>query len=138
MPQSKKDKPVTPDYEELVKFLVGPFLERPDSLRIDCEFLPTSNRVWVRMAFEGDDRGRFFGRGGRNIQAIRAILEGIAKTVGQSVCLDIYGFQGASKDSDLSGNSAGSGRGNVRGSRGPSSRVFRERPTRKPYREKSQ
>ena len=138
MPQPKKDKPASPNYKELVEFLVRPFLDRPNSLRIDCEFLPTSNRVWIRMAFEGEDRGRFFGRGGRNIQAMRSALEGIAKVAGQSVCLDVYGFQGSGKDGDFGGNSTGLGRGSPRSNRGPSSRTPRSRPARsRPYRERS-
>lgn len=80
----------SPDYFGLVKFLVQPFLESPDSLRLDCEQSNNNQRVWVRLAFEGTDKGRVYGRGGRNIQAIRIVLETAAKTAGQSLHLDIY------------------------------------------------
>jgi hypothetical protein len=83
----------TPDYAGLIRFLVQPFLESPDALRIDCEVLVNRSRVWVRLAFEGTDKGRVFGRGGRNIQAIRTVVDGIAKSAGQSVHLDIFGIQ---------------------------------------------
>jgi uncharacterized protein len=80
-----------PDYVGLVRFLVQPFLESPSSLKVDCEIIPSKPRVWIRLAFEGEDKGRVFGRGGRNIQAIRTVIEAAAKAAGQSVYLDIYG-----------------------------------------------
>jgi predicted RNA-binding protein YlqC (UPF0109 family) len=80
-----------PDYETLVRFLVHPFLESPDTLKLDCETFPNRSRIWVRMAFEGADKGRVFGRGGRNIQAIRTVLTAIAQMSGYSVHLDVFG-----------------------------------------------
>ena len=61
----------SPDFPGLVRFLVEPFLDSPDSLRIDCEENAAQAKVWIRIAFKGDERGKVFGRGGRNIQAIR-------------------------------------------------------------------
>jgi predicted RNA-binding protein YlqC (UPF0109 family) len=91
-----------PDYVGLVRSLVQPFLESPDSLSVDCEVFPSTARVWIRLAFEGEDKGRVFGRGGRNIQAIRTVLTAAAAAVGQSVHLDIFGGQGStSMDSDM-------------------------------------
>lgn len=81
----------SPDFPGLVKFLLEPFLESPNSLKVDCEISSTRPRVWIRLAFEGEDKGRVFGRGGRNIQAIRAVIEAAATLAGQSVYLDIYG-----------------------------------------------
>jgi uncharacterized protein len=82
---------VPPDYESLIRFLVQPFLESPDALRLDCETSPNKTRVWVRLAFEDVDKRRVFGRGGRNIQAIRTVLSAIAQLAGQSIHLDVYG-----------------------------------------------
>ncbi|MGG6265742.1 KH domain-containing protein [Leptolyngbya sp. AN03gr2] len=84
-------KSATPDYAGLIRFLVQPFLETPDALRVDCEVLVNGSRIWVRLAFEGTDKGRVFGRGGRNVQAIRSAIEGVAASAGQTVSLDIYG-----------------------------------------------
>lgn len=81
----------TPDYVGLVRFLAEPFLEDPGSLRVDCEFSGNRSRVLIRVAFSGEDRGRVFGRGGRNIQAIRTVLKATAAIAGQSAHLDIYG-----------------------------------------------
>jgi hypothetical protein len=80
-----------PDFTNLVRFLVKPFLEEPESLKVDCEISRSRSRVWVRLAFEGSDKGRVFGRGGRNIQAIRVVLDAAAKLAGYSAYLDIYG-----------------------------------------------
>lgn len=88
----------SPDYVELVKFLLEPFLESPQSLKVDCEISPRKARVLIRVAFEGEDKGRVFGRGGRNIQAIRSVLQAIAQVVGYSVHLDVYGGQPASRE----------------------------------------
>ncbi|MBW4441536.1 MAG: KH domain-containing protein [Plectolyngbya sp. WJT66-NPBG17] len=92
-------KPEIPDYAGLIRFLVQPFLETPDALRIDCEVLSNGSRIWVRMAFEETDKGRVFGRGGRNVQAIRSAIEGVAKSAGQTVNLDIHG-SGQNRDTD--------------------------------------
>ncbi|MGB3516426.1 MAG: KH domain-containing protein [Elainellaceae cyanobacterium] len=82
----------TPNYEALLRFLIEPFLEQPATLSIDCEYMPTSNRVWLRVAFEESDRGRVFGRGGRNIQAIRTVLRITAQSAQQIAHLDVYGL----------------------------------------------
>lgn len=102
MPDPAAHKPssqsVAPDYAGLVRFLVEPFLELPESLRIDCEVSPSKSKVWVRLAFEGSDKGRVFGRGGRNIQAIRSVLEAAAQAAGHSAYLDVYGSQATGRN----------------------------------------
>ena len=80
-----------PDYAELLRFLMQPFLDTPTALRVDCEKCADGTRIWVRMAFEGADKGRIFGRGGRNVQAVRDVLNGVAKAAGQTATLEIYG-----------------------------------------------
>ncbi|NDJ19772.1 KH domain-containing protein [Myxacorys almedinensis] len=84
-----------PSYADLTRFLMQPFLDSPEALRIDCETCADGSRIWVRLAFEGADKGRVFGRGGRNIQAVRAVLNGVAKAAGQTANLEIYGGQQA-------------------------------------------
>lgn len=84
-----------PDYSGLVRFLIEPFLESADSLKIDCETSENAARVWIRVAFEGEDKGRVFGRGGRNIQVIKTVLAAAAACAGHSAYLDIYGSQPA-------------------------------------------
>ena len=80
-----------PDFEALVRFLVTPFLETPDALRLDFEPLSNGQRLWIRVAFDGEDKGRVFGRGGRNIQAIRKVLKATGALHNCSVHFDVYG-----------------------------------------------
>lgn len=89
---------VEPDYIELVKFLVKPFLETADALRVDCEHLAGGKRVMIRLAFDASDRGRVFGRGGRNIQAIRRIVGAAAALAGSQARLDVYGESAPSSE----------------------------------------
>ncbi|MDY6783167.1 MAG: KH domain-containing protein [Cyanobacteriota bacterium] len=88
---SSSPQNASPNYAGLVRFLIEPLLEFPEALSIHCERANRSTRVWIRVAFEETDRGRVWGRGGRNIQAIRTLLDAAAKGAGQSVYLDIYG-----------------------------------------------
>ena len=90
-----------PDYEQLVKFLFKPFLSAPDAIGIDCEYTIERQRVWIRVAIASADQGSAFGRGGRNIQAVRTILQAAATAVGQSAHLDVYGSSNSKyRDSD--------------------------------------
>jgi uncharacterized protein len=86
-----KSPTASPNYVGLVRFLVQPFLESPETLSVDCEISDTLKRAWVRIAFESIDKGKVFGRGGRNIQAIRTVIAAAAELAGHSVYLDIYG-----------------------------------------------
>ncbi len=88
-----------PDYEKLARFLIEPFLEDPQTLSVNSEVNPNSKKIWLRIAFDKSDRGKVFGRGGRNIQAIRTTIQTAAKAHNESVFLDIY-----SDESDESDN----------------------------------
>jgi predicted RNA-binding protein YlqC (UPF0109 family) len=90
MPRTTVLSPQGPDYFDLVKFLLTPFLESPDSLKVDCEEARNSQRIWIRLAIESEEKGKVYGRGGRNIQAIRSLLTAAAQAVGQSIYLDVY------------------------------------------------
>jgi uncharacterized protein len=92
----------SPNYRELVTFLLQPFLDTPESLKVDCEIVPSTSRVWIRLAFETADRGRVYGRGGRNIQAIRTVLEATAQMAGHSIHIDIYGSSNSNDRGDRS------------------------------------
>ena len=80
----------SPDYEKLARFLIEPFLEDPQSLSVNSEVNPNNKKIWLRIAFDKGDRGKVFGRGGRNIQAIRTTIQTAAMAHGESVFLDIY------------------------------------------------
>lgn len=83
----------TPDYAGLVRFLVHPFLESPDSLKVDCEMNQRQGKAWIRLAFDDPEKGRVYGRGGRNIQSIRTVLTAIAQAASQTIYLEIYDGQ---------------------------------------------
>lgn len=87
-----------PDYVGLVSFLLEPFLEDPKTLSIHCEQVASTKKLWLRVAFDANDKGKVFGRGGRNIQAIRTLVNTAATNVNQSIYLDIYGNEGLSSD----------------------------------------
>ncbi|NET91582.1 MAG: KH domain-containing protein, partial [Kamptonema sp. SIO1D9] len=81
----------SPDYTKLVRFLLSPLLDAPETLSIDLEESNNNRRVWIRVAFDDAEKGRVVGRGGRNLQAISTVLNAAAQTAGQSVYLEIYG-----------------------------------------------
>ncbi|MEO0756464.1 MAG: KH domain-containing protein [Cyanobacteria bacterium J06648_16] len=80
-----------PNFEALVRFLIQPLLDAPESLSVHCESLAGGKRIWVRVAFEGEDKGRVYGRGGRNIQAIRSVVTATGKLAGCEAHLDVFG-----------------------------------------------
>jgi uncharacterized protein len=106
---------VSPDYEQLARFLIEPFLEDPQSLSINSEINPQRKKIWLRVAFDQGDRGKVFGRGGRNIQAIRTTILTAATAHDESVFLDIYSDEPTqSDDSDRRERSPSAGNGSRR------------------------
>lgn len=101
---SEKKNNTSPDYIGLVQFLIKPFLDDPESLSVDCEEISSTKKVWLRVAFDLNDKGKVFGRGGRNIQAVRTVLNTAATAVGQSIYLDVYTGQEDKPDSNFSFN----------------------------------
>ncbi|GAB4217622.1 MAG: KH domain-containing protein [Synechococcales cyanobacterium] len=79
----------TPDYPALLRVLLEPLLEDPQSLRIHTEITAGGKKVWIRVAFQDSQKGRVYGRGGRTIQAIRQVLMTAAHIAGQTLRLDI-------------------------------------------------
>lgn len=101
-------QPNLPDYQQLVKFLFQPFLSEADAISIDCEYTIDRQRVWIRVAVASSDRDTAIGRGGRNVQAIRTVLQAAASAVGQTIHLDVYGSNSSSRhlDADRAGSDA--------------------------------
>ncbi|MEM8674420.1 MAG: KH domain-containing protein [Cyanobacteria bacterium P01_G01_bin.67] len=101
----------SPDYEQLVRFLIEPFLEEPQTLSVNLETNPNKRKIWLRVAFDKSDRGKVFGRGGRNIQAIRTTIQTAATANNDSVFLDIYSDEPPkSSDSSHNGRSSANNR----------------------------
>ncbi len=89
-----------PDYGQLVRFLFQPFASETAAIDVDCEYTLDRQRVWIRVAIGSSDQGIAFGRGGRNIQAIRSVLQAAAAIVGQSIHLDVYGSNSGHRERD--------------------------------------
>jgi uncharacterized protein len=91
-PQAPSSPANSPDFVELARFLLSPLVDSADQLHLDCEILAGGRKLSLRAAIEGNDRGRVLGRGGRNIQAIRTVLQAAAQP-GQTVHLEIFGTE---------------------------------------------
>ncbi|MGK7933847.1 MAG: KH domain-containing protein [Microcystaceae cyanobacterium] len=102
-------QPIHPQYHKLAQFLIEPLLDNPSEMKIDCEPVNEKRKIWIRVAFDDTDKGRVYGRGGRNLQAIRMVLENAAAMAGQSIYLDIFNAQGEMNNSSFGGSSSSYG-----------------------------
>jgi len=110
------------DYEALARFLMEPFLDKPEALKFHVESLAGGKKLWLRAAFDEDeDKGRVFGRGGRNIKAVRQAIMAAGKLEEMTVNLNVFGEPQPEKaersESDRGGrgrSSGGRGRGGDR------------------------
>ncbi|MBE9223584.1 KH domain-containing protein [Cyanobacterium stanieri LEGE 03274] len=84
------DNATSPDYDGLIRFLVEPLLESPELLSFHCEYITSTKRIWIRLALEEKEKGRVYGKGGRNIQAIRTVLQTAAQMVGDTLYLEVH------------------------------------------------
>lgn len=127
---SSASNSATANYEKLTKFLLEPLLDDPQSLAIDCEQLSGSNRVLIRVAFEQEDKGKVFGRGGRNLRAIETVLNGSAADPQRKVSLDVYGsHDGDSGQRERSSGASRGRRGDSRRGRTSSGRPRTPKPS---------
>ena len=79
-----------PDYTALISFLLKPLLTHPDALKVDFESNVNSDRIWIRVAFDPEDRDHIFGKGGKIVQAIRTVVMTAAEEVGHSARLEVF------------------------------------------------
>ncbi|MEL6350212.1 MAG: KH domain-containing protein [Cyanobacteria bacterium J06627_28] len=80
------------DYEAIARFLMEPFLDKPEALKFHSESLAGGKKLWLRAAFDEDeDKGRVFGRGGRNIKAIRTTIMAAGRLAEMTVNLSVFG-----------------------------------------------
>jgi predicted RNA-binding protein YlqC (UPF0109 family) len=77
-------------YRDLLAFLITPFLEQPQALRLHQEVTGGGNRIWLRVSVSEVDRLRVLGKNGKNIQTMRAVLTAAAQNAGHSLNLEIY------------------------------------------------
>jgi predicted RNA-binding protein YlqC (UPF0109 family) len=93
-PVWSETQPVRPQYQKLAQFLIEPLLDNPSEMKIDCEPVNEQKKIWIRVDFDEADKGRVYGRSGRNLQAIRMILDNAAALAGQSIYLDVFNDRG--------------------------------------------
>ncbi|MGD1867823.1 MAG: KH domain-containing protein [Phormidesmis sp.] len=99
------------DYEALARFLMEPFLDKPEVLKFHVESLAGGKKLWLRAAFDEDeDKGRVFGRGGRNIKAVRQAIMAAGKLEGMTVNLNVFGEPQPEKADRGEGDRGGRGR----------------------------
>ncbi len=126
------------DYEALARFLMHPFLDKPEQLKFHVENLAGGKKLWLRAAFDEDeDKGRVFGRGGRNIKAVRTVLAAAAKLSSMTVNLSVFGEpepERSERGGSEGGNrfSGGRGRDSNRDSRPPRPSTNPAPPRKKP------
>ena len=112
------------DFEAIARFLMVPFLDQPEALKFHAETLAGGKKLWLRAAFgEDEDKGRVFGRGGRNINAIRTVLASAAQMSEMTVNLSVFGEPAPERSGRDSGSSRDGGRrsgGRPGGARGRS------------------
>jgi hypothetical protein len=64
------------DYTELVSYIIKAIVANPEEVKVAMVEGERTNRVEVSLA--SDDVGKVIGRGGRNIDAIRAVVRAAA------------------------------------------------------------
>ncbi|TMF53856.1 MAG: KH domain-containing protein [Chloroflexi bacterium] len=64
------------DYTDLVGYIIKSIVAKPDEVKVTMVEGERTNRVEVSLANE--DVGKVIGRGGRNIDAIRAVVRAAA------------------------------------------------------------
>ena len=64
------------DYTDLVSYIIKAMVSKPEDVRVAMVEGERTNRVEVALANE--DVGKVIGRGGRNIDAIRAVVRAAA------------------------------------------------------------
>ena len=107
------------DYEALARFLMEPFLDKPEALKFHSESLAGGKKLWLRAAIDEDeDKGRVFGRGGRNIKAVRRAIMAAGKFHDMTVNLNVFGEPQPERAERSEGGGDRGGRG--RGGRGRS------------------
>lgn len=89
-PSVPQPQTAQPDYAALVRYLMQPLLEHPNSLSIHCESSRGGQRVLVRVALGDNEQGRVLGRGGRNLDAMQVVLGAAAQAMQQTVRLEVF------------------------------------------------
>ncbi|MBO4323300.1 MAG: KH domain-containing protein [Clostridia bacterium] len=74
---------------ELIKYIVGHFVDDPDA--VDYAVEENGNNVEVTILLESGDMGKVIGRQGKIAKALRAIVKAAAAKTGKKYTIEIKG-----------------------------------------------
>lgn len=73
--------------EELVEYIARSLVDHPDSVRV--ERIETPSAVTLELTVADSDMGRVIGRRGRVVNAMRSLVDVVARNEGKRVSLEI-------------------------------------------------
>lgn len=74
--------------EELLRYLARALVDDPDSVKVDS-FEEDDGTLVLELEVADDDVGQVIGRGGRTINAVRAVMRAAAVKEGRRVLVDV-------------------------------------------------
>lgn len=74
--------------EELLRYLARALVDDPDGVRVDS-FEEDDGTLVLELEVSDDDVGQVIGRGGRTINALRAVVRAAAVKDGRRVLVDV-------------------------------------------------
>ncbi len=72
---------------ELIKFVVGSFAEKPDSITYDVN--ETAKEIKVTITLDESDMGKVIGRGGKLAKALRTIVRACTQKESKKYTIEI-------------------------------------------------
>jgi predicted RNA-binding protein YlqC (UPF0109 family) len=84
---------MTADYRDLVEYLVKNIVDHPEAVVVDSHTRHRSESIEIRL--DAGDVGRVIGKGGRNIEAIRALVKAAATKDHRRVNVEVISERGA-------------------------------------------
>jgi predicted RNA-binding protein YlqC (UPF0109 family) len=72
---------------ELIKYVVGAFAEKPDSVEYDVK--ETGKEVKVTVTLDASDMGKVIGRGGKLAKALRTIVRALSQKENKKYTIEI-------------------------------------------------
>ncbi|MEA2681726.1 MAG: uncharacterized protein QOK05_54 [Chloroflexota bacterium] len=90
---------MTTDYAGLVEFIVKNIVEKPDAVEVDGNSRRHRSQT-VEVRLDPGDVGRVIGKGGKNIEAIRAVVKAAAIKDHQRVNVEVITEDDLDADAD--------------------------------------
>jgi hypothetical protein len=74
--------------EELLRYLARALVDDPDSVKVDS-FEEEDGTLVLELEVADDDVGQVIGRGGRTINAVRAVMRAVGLKEGRRVIVEV-------------------------------------------------